>query len=293
MVYMAEEMDKRSRGRVRIDVYPSEQLGNERELLEQLQVGALAMAKVSAAVLESFQPSAGVFGLPYLIPDENLYWEILKGDLGRRLLDESATVGLKGLCYYDSGSRSFYTRNRPIHTPADLKGLKIRVQPSPTAVELIRAMGGAATPIPWGELYSALQQGVVDGAENNPPSFYLSRHYEVCRYYTLNQHTRVPDVVAMSLEVWNRLPLDMQELLEEIAWESVDQQRRLWTQSVEDSMREVKAAGVEVIYPDLDPFVEAASPLLDRYEEEKEYGHLIREIRTFIKHRKNEMEEAE
>jgi tripartite ATP-independent transporter DctP family solute receptor len=279
MSYMAKLVAERTQGRVRIDIYPSEQLGSERELLEQLQVGALSMAKVSAAVLESFQPSMGLFNLPYIFADEDHYWRTLEGDIGLQLLDEGKKFGLKGLTYYDSGSRSFYTRDKAIAAPENLRGMKIRVQKSATAIEMIRAFGGSATPIAWGELYSALQQGVVDGAENNEPSFFLSKHYEVCKYYSLNEHTRTPDVLAMSLEVWNGIPADVQEILLTAAHESTSHQRQLWKESVRESTEGLKAAGVTITTPDKGPFLASVRDLLDRYEREKEYGFLIRKIR--------------
>lgn len=279
MVYMAELVAERSGGRVRVDVYPSEQLGNERELLEQLQVGALSMAKVSAAVLESFQPSMGLFNLPYIFADEEHYWRVLKGEIGQELLDGGTEFGLKGLTYYDSGSRSFYTRDRPIRTPADLRGLKIRVQKSPTAIEMIRAFGGSATPIAFGELYSALQQGVVDGAENNEPSFFLSKHSEVCKYYSLNEHTRTPDVLAMSLEVWEGLSPDIRDIVLRAARDSTEHQRKLWRESVAQSTEGLIQGGVQITYPDKRPFMDAMRGLLDQHEREREYGPLLRKIR--------------
>jgi len=286
MVYMADLVESRSRGRVRIDVYPSEQLGNERELLELLQVGAVGIAKVGGLVLENFHPSVGVFNLPYLFQDEETFWQVLEGDIGTTLLRELESYGFKGLCYYDSGSRSFYTRDRPIETPDDLRGLKIRVPNSATAIEMIRQLGGSATPIAFGELYSALQQGIVDGAENNPPSFYTSRHFEVCRFYALDQHTRVPDFLLMSLEIWRRLPPDIRQLIQEAAQDSVPYQRQRWADSVAKIMTELETAGVRVFTPDRRPFEEAVSDMLKAYEKKSDFGDLLTSIRSFQENRK-------
>jgi tripartite ATP-independent transporter DctP family solute receptor len=268
MVYMAELVSKKSEGRLRIDIYPSEQLGSERECIEQLQIGGLAMTKTSSAPLEGFLPQVKVFSLPYLFRDEDHYWKILNGPIGKELLaaGQDAPVSLKGLCYYDAGARSFYTTKKPIHEPADLRGLKVRVQKSPMAMKLIDAMGGAATPIDWGELYTSLQQGVVDGAENNPPSFYTSLHYEICRYYTLDEHTRPPDVLLISTPVWNRLSPEFKRILQEAADESVPYQRKLWKQMVAESLTEVKKSGVEIIQPDKEPFREAAKSMWSEFE---------------------------
>jgi tripartite ATP-independent transporter DctP family solute receptor len=281
ILHLTNLIESRSNGSVRVEVYPSEQLGDERELLELLQLGAVGLAKVGGSVLENFHPSVGVFNLPYLFHNEESFWRILEGDIGQGLLLSLESCGLKGLCYYDSGSRSFYSRDRPITSPEVLKGMKIRVTNSATAIEMIRRMGGSATPIAFGELYSALQQGIVDGAENNPPSFYTSRHFEVCRYYVLDEHTRVPDFLLMSLEVWRSLSPDVQELVQQAARDSVRHQRQAWHEAVSQIMITLREAGVEVIHPDRGPFAEAVEEMLQRYETESEFGDLLVSIREF------------
>ena len=182
MMYMAKVAEEKSGGKIQITVYPSQQLGTERECLELLQIGSLGMTKVSSSVLEGFVPDFKVFSLPYIFRNEKHKFDFFESDLGKSLLTSTEKFWLRGLCYYDAGSRSFYTKSKPILIPDDLKGLKIRTQESPTSVKLVNTLGGSATPISWGELYTALQQGVVDGAENNPPSFYTSKHYEICKY---------------------------------------------------------------------------------------------------------------
>ncbi|MEJ2543263.1 MAG: TRAP transporter substrate-binding protein DctP [Calditrichaceae bacterium] len=181
------------------------------------------------------------------------------------------------MCYYDAGSRSFYAIDKPINTPADLKGMKIRVMKSITAVNMVKALGGSPTPIPWGELYTALQQGVVDGAENNPPSFYFSRHYEVCKYYSLDEHTAVPDILLMSTVVWNNLTPQEQEWLQKAVDESVIHQKKLWKEATEEALKAVQEAGVKVTYPDKTPFLEAVKPMHDSYKGTPIYD-LIQEI---------------
>jgi TRAP-type C4-dicarboxylate transport system substrate-binding protein len=189
----------------------------------------------------------------------------LEGPIGRRLLLAGQRYYLRGLCYYDAGARSFYTRATPVRRPEDLRGLKIRVQKSLTATRMVRALGGAATPIDWGELYSALQQGVVDGAENNPPSFYLSRHYEASRFYTLDEHTRVPDVLLISTRVWEELSPQERQWLAAAVKSSVLEQRQLWREASDHAMAEVRAAGVEIIEPDKAPFRKAVQPMHESY----------------------------
>ncbi len=165
----------------------------------------------------------------------------------------------------------FTATAEPIEKPADLAGLKIRVQESQTSVRMIQALGGSATPIAWGELYTALQQGVVDAAENNPPSFYLSKHFEVCKKYTLDEHTSVPDVLLISSYVWSTLTTQQQAWLQQAMDESVDYQRKLWAEDTQRSLDAVKAAGVDVIYPDKAPFEQKVQEMHETYKDEPVY----------------------
>jgi len=279
MSFMAERVAEKSGGRMRIDIYPSEQLGSERELIELLQIGSLAMAKVSTSPLEGFVPEMKIFSIPYVFRDEDHLWKVLKGGIGTRLLLVGQKYYLRGMCYYDAGSRSFYTKEFPIRTPRDLQGLKIRVQKSDTSVDMIQAMGGSATPIAWGELYTALQQGVVDGAENNPPSFYSSRHYEVCKYYSLDEHTSVPDILLISTSVWERLTPQQQKWLQDAVDESVDYQRKLWKEASDHALEEVQKAGVEVIYPEKKPFRQVVESMYESYKGTPVYD-LLKEIQA-------------
>ena len=266
MVYMGKVLAKKSHGTMRIDIYPSGQLGAERDLIELLQIGSLAMTKVSTSPLESFVPEMKIFSLPYVFRNRQHLWKVLNGPIGKKLLLAGVPFRLRGLCYYDSGSRSFYTKKVPIYTPADLKGLKIRVMKSQTAVQMIRALGGSATPISWGELYTALQQGVVDGAENNPPSFYLSKHYEVCKYYSLDEHTSIPDILLISEPIWEGLTKQQQKWLQEAADESVLYEIKLWKQATEYAMEEVQKAGVKIIHPNKKLFREKVKGMYENYK---------------------------
>lgn len=278
MEYMAKRVWEKSKGHLRVDIYPSGQLGDERELIELLQIGSLAMAKVSTAPLEAFVPEMEIFSIPYVFRDDEHRWKVLEGQIGRRLLLAGERFLLRGMCYYDAGSRSFYTKRAPILTPGDLKGLKIRVMNSPTSFRMIQVLGGSATPIPWGELYTALQQGVVDGAENNPPSFYYSRHYEVCKYYSLDEHTSIPDILLMSTMVWESLSAEEQRWLQEAVDESVDFQRKLWQESCAEALREVQKAGVQIYSPDKAAFRKAIEQMHEAYRGTPVYD-LIQEIK--------------
>ena len=279
MEYLGERLDYYSDGTMSVVIYPSSQLGTEREMVELLQIGSLAMTKVSASPLEGFAPEMKIFSIPYIFRDNEHFWRVLNSDLGDELLSGVEDFRLKGLGYYDAGSRSFYTNDKPIETPSDLNGLKIRVLNSPTAVATVRALGGAATPVAWGELYTALQQGVVDGAENNPPSYYLSRHYEIARYYSLDEHTSVPDVMLASLPVWESLNEQQRTWLTKAMEDSVEYQRELWKTSTQASLEKVKAEGVTVITPDKAPFVEAVKPFHKSFEKTP-IGDLITQIKA-------------
>src|SRR5690554_5633071 len=262
MQYMADRVEEVSEGKLRIEVYPGGVLGTERESLELLQLGSLDLTKVSAAAMEGFVEEYKVFGLPYIFTSKEHAFSVLDGPIGKSMLAKGEQFWLRGLCFYDAGARSFYTA-KPIQTPTDLAGLKIRVMQSITAVEMIRAMGGSPTPISWGELYTALQSGVVDGAENNPPSLYSSHHFEVCKFYSLDEHTIVPDVVVISTKTWNKLSNQQKEWIQQAADESAILERKLWAASEIESLEKVQEAGVKINYPDKAPFIEKVQPLLE------------------------------
>jgi len=278
LVFLAERSAELSGGALDVSVYPSEQLGSERECLELLQIGSLDLTKVSSSVLENFSPEFRVLGVPYLFRDEAHRFAVLDGEIGRHLMRSAEPQRLRGLAFYDAGTRSFYTRRRPIRTPADLEGLKIRTQESPMAMAMVQQLGAAATPIAWGELYTALQQGVVDGAENNPPSFYASGHYETARFYSLDEHTAVPDVLLISTRTWSRLDAAQRRALEQAVRDSVVLQRRLWREATEAALLAVREAGVEVNRPDARAFVEQTAPLRREVDRDAELGPLLRAI---------------
>ena len=266
MVFMKQRLEELSGGTVTVDIYPSSVLGSETQCIEQLQNGSLAMTKTSAAAMENFIPSMAVFSFPYIFRDEAHYWKVVNGEIGKRLLQQGESKFLRGLCYYDAGTRNFYTTNRAVKTPDDLKGLKIRVMNSATAIDMVKAMGGSPTPIAWGELYSALAQGTVDGAENNLPSFVSNKHYEVCKHFTLNGHTRIPDMLLMSTKVWNKLDPQVQAWVQQAADESVDFQRKLWQEKTLEALEQAKAEGVTVYEVDTAAFAAKVAPMLEAVE---------------------------
>lgn len=279
MEFMADRCKEISDGALQIETYPSGQLGSEQQCVELLQIGSLAITKVSTAVMESFTQEYKALGIPYLFRSKEHAFRVLDGEIGDNILKSTEPYWIRGLCFYDAGARSFYTINTPIHHPDDLEGLKIRVMKSITSMENVKAQGGSPTPISWGELYTALQSGVVDGAENNPPSFYTSHHYEVCKYYSLNEHTMVPDVLIMSLPIWHDLSDQEKKWLQQAVDESVEVQRKLWAESEKESLEKVQEAGVEVIRPDKEPFAERVSHIPDLYKDQPAVYNLVQRIK--------------
>lgn len=279
MERMAELVEEKSGGKLKVTIFPSQQLGSEREMLELLQIGSIGMTKVSSAALENFVPELRVYSLPYLFKNEQHILNVLNGGIGRELLLAGEEYWLRGLTYYDAGQRSFYTKDKPIETPQDLQGLKIRVMESQMSVNMVRDLGGSPTPISWGELYTALQQGVVDGAENNPPSFFTSRHYEVAKYYSLDEHTMLPDLLLISTIQWNNLTEQEQQWIQEAADSSAIYQRKIWAEAEEEALEAVQEAGVEINYPDKESFIELTAPAYEAYKlAEPEFYELIQRI---------------
>lgn len=280
LVFMSKRISELSEGKLIVDIYPSEQLGSEQQLIELVQIGSLAITKVSAASMQSFADDYKVFGLPYIFRSKQHFFNVIDGKIGNDLLLSTENKWIRGLCYYDSGSRSFYTKDKPITHPDDLAGLKIRVMPSKTAVEMLRALGGSATPISWGELYTALQSGVVDGAENNPPSLYSSHHFEVCKFYSMDEHTIVPDVVVISKKVWDKLSSQQKDWIQQAADESAILERELWAAAEIESLEKVVEAGVKINYPDKKPFIEKVQPLLESYRDNEVIYSYIKRIQA-------------
>jgi tripartite ATP-independent transporter DctP family solute receptor len=277
MLVMRDELERLSGNTMTIQIYPSGQLGTERELIELLQIGSLGMTKVSASPLEGFVPEMKIFNLPYLFRDHEHFLQVLDSPVGQSLLEAVRPARMMGLGYYDAGSRSFYTTQKQVFTPADLDGMKIRVQESQMAMQMIKSLGGSPTPIAWGELYTALQQGVVDGAENNPPSYFLSRHFEVAPYFTIDEHTAVPDIMLISNYVWDQLTPEQQSWLRKSMQVSVDFQREQWRLDTIDALQKVEAGGAKIHYVDKQAFQEEVADFVSQFAGTS-IGQLIEKI---------------
>lgn len=263
---MADDLKTRSKGELSMALYSSGQLGSERELIELLQVGAVDMTKVSASPLEGFAKEMGVFSLPYLFEDNDHYWRVLNSDIGRKLLESLRPKRLVGIGYFDAGARSFYSSEGVVETPESLKGKKIRVMNSNVAIATMDALGAAATPISWGEVYTSLQSGVVDAAENNPPSYFSSRHFEVAKFYSLDEHASIPDVILLSAQTYERMTEPQRQWLRESMAAATLYQRRIWKQATDEALQKVEAAGVTIHRPDKTAFRGRVSVMYDKLE---------------------------
>lgn len=273
-------LNEKSGGKLQLKIFPDAQLGSEREVLELLQIGSVAMTKVSAASMSSFAPEYQVLGIPYLFRSSEHLFNVLEGEIGKEILAGGSEFLLRGLCYYDAGSRSFYAKEKPIESPTDLDGMKIRVMNDKMAVDMVDVLGGSATPMAYGELYTALQQKVVDGAENNIPSFVTSNHYEICKYYSFDEHTMIPDVVVIGTKFWDNLNETEKVWVQEAADESVAAEKKFWKETVEENMKVLKEANVNFYYPDKTEFSDKTDELTKRLMSDSKMKSFIERIRS-------------
>ncbi len=260
----ARLVEERTDGRIKIEVYPGSQLGEERAVIEQVQFGAIDFTRVSISPLAAFASDFNALQMPYLYRSPAHMWEVLNSEIGDEFLGSLEPAGFVGLSWFDSGARSFYNSVRPIKTVADLAGLKIRVQESALMVGLVEALGAVATPMPFGEVYSAIQTGVIDGAENNWPSYYSTSHYEVAGYYTLDEHTRVPEITIASKITMDKLSAADQEIIKQAAKDSMAFQIKAWADYEKVAEDAVVANGNEIYrLTDNSAFQDAMQPLYD------------------------------
>lgn len=276
---MAKLLDERTQGRIKMQVYAGAQLGGEKETIEMTQMGTIAINRVNAAPLASFSPQMGAFSMPFLFTSADHLWKVLDGEIGKGMLKELEKSNMVGLAYYDSGARSFYTKSKAINTPADAKGQKIRVQQSKIFVDTVNALGASATAMGYGEVYSGLQTGIIDGAENNPPSLWAMKHYEVCKYFALDEHAMVPEVVIMSKKVWDTLSPEDQKIVMQAAVDSGVYQKQVWADYTAKALTDLKAKGVTISTPDKEAFRQAVEPLYANYPEYKDVISKIRAVK--------------
>jgi len=265
-------------GRVNIDLQLGGTLGNEKEVLEKLQFGGIQMVGSSVAPLLEFSERIGVLTLPYLFRDLDHMWQVLEGEIGDELLDSLAADGLVGLAWYEAGARSFYNNRRPVRRMEDLQGLKIRVQKSEVMREMVAALGASPTSLGFKQVFTNLHTGAIDGAENNLPSYYSERHFEVARFYSYDRHSMIPDLLMMRKADFEALGPGEQTALREVARASSRKQRRLWSEYEEKAREALLAAGCELNeIEDAEPFRESVEPLYRKHS--TAYGDLVERIR--------------
>lgn len=267
-IWFADQVRERSEGRIDITVFHGAQLGEESDVLEQVQMGAAEMTRVSSSPVSEFVDEWGVFALPYVFDDEDHLWRFLEGDYAQGMLEDLRTAGYVGLAYYDAGARNFYTTDQPVESPEDLAGQDIRVLPGTVNVEMVEAMGGSGVTMDYGEVYSALETGVITGAENNEPSYVSSGHYETATYFTRDGHQRIPEVLLINADLFDSLSEEDQQLLREVAQDSVAEQRELWDAEVEESIAAMEEAGIEIIDVEVSEFQDAVADMLEDYRGE-------------------------
>src|SRR6202045_3091270 len=279
---MGKKLEQASNGRLSIQMYASMQLGGEKEMIEQAQVGAIQFVRVSVGTLGPVVDDLNVLNLPFLFRDTAHMNKVVDGPIGQQLLEKvsnNAAAKLVGLCWMDAGARSFYDTKRPIKSIADLKGLKIRVIGNPMFVDMANALGANGVAMGYDQVFSALQTGVIDGAENNPPSFVFDNHYQVAKYYTLTEHLIVPEILVFSRATWDNLSKDDQALIKKLAREAQLDERQLWKKVEDEAMAKMKASGIEIdTIADKTPFETAVKPVWDKYG--AKYSELIKRIQA-------------
>lgn len=279
--HMGELVAERTDGRICIEVYHSAQLGEEKDTIEQTQFGVIDMNRVSLGPFNNIIPETQVPSLPYIFRSVEHMHHVMDGEIGQEILDAFQAHDLVGLAFYDGGSRSFYNSQHPVTSLDDLSGMKFRVMQSDIFVAMVDALGAKATPMPYGEVYSSIQTGAIDGAENNWPSYESSGHYEVAGYYTLDEHLIVPEVLVMSKMTWDSLSAEDQEIVRQAAKESVPVMRELWQAREAASEEKVRAAGNEIV-TDIDktPFIEAMVPVYEEFVTDETLKDLVARIQA-------------
>jgi len=281
MEAMAERLDRETEGRIRMKIYPGAQLGDERDMLEMTIFGGIDISRTSIAPLNSIAPETSVYSLPFLFRSTEHMRRVLDGPIGDEILAALEPHGLIGLCYYDAGARSMYNRMGPIHSPVDLKGMKVRVMNSEVFVDMMSALGANATPMGFGQVYESLALGTIDAAENNWPSYESSRHFEVAPHYSVTQHVMVPEVLVMSRYRWRKMSAQDRALLRRAAKQSVPVMRKLWDARVMASRNAMAEAGVEIVDGiDKRPFMDAMRPLYGQYLKDPALKDLAERIRA-------------
>jgi len=281
MQYMGKILSERTQGRLSITVFHSRQLGEETDTIHMSQAGAVDLLRISMSPFTDLIPETRVLTLPFLFSSDEHYQAVLNGPIGQEVLAAFEPHGFVGLAYYESGSRSFYTTKKPIKSLKDLKGLRIRVQNSDLIAATIEALGATPVKMSFGQVLTALETNIIDGAENNWPSYESTGHYKAAAHYSLSRHLRVPEVVVMSKSVWDTLSPDDQILIRQAALDSQQVMAQLWKERVDRARKTVEAANVQVYeLEDIDAFQQAVKPVYDKFIRDPKLRDLVRRIRA-------------
>ncbi len=278
--YMSDIIKQKTGGKDSIKVYTMSQLGGEKDTIEQTKIGALDFVRINVAPMNNICPETMVPTMPFLFRSKEHMRKVLDGPIGDEILKSCEKQGFVGLAFYDSGSRSLYTVKKPVKSLADVKGMKIRVQQSDLWVALLQAMGANATPMPYGEVYTALKVGTVDGAENNWPSYDTSRHFEVAKYYAITEHSMAPEMLLMSKKVYDGLTPDEQKIIRDAAKASVPYMRKLWDEKELESRKKVEAGGAQIVEVDKKSFQDAMKPVYDKFITDAKMKDMVAKVQA-------------
>ena len=267
MTEFAEKVEEGTDGRIRVEIYPNGQLGSENENMEQLMAGVISMTKVSAPGLATYNEAYHTFGLPYIFDDTEDFYHKMDSQEMRDFFLSTEEDGFVTITYYTSGARSFYTKDTPIRTPDDLKGLKIRVQDMQSQTDMLEALGGTPVAMAYGDVYTSLQTGIIDGTENNETALTTGKHGEICKVFSMDQHAMIPDVLVMGADVWNRISPEDQQVILEAAYASTDSHKVAWDAAIEEAIQEAETQmGVTFIEDvDKEAFREATAGMIQEY----------------------------
>lgn len=279
-----EQVKEKSNGAINIQIFPNGILGNETDMISQIQNGAMDMAKVSASTLGNFSNAYNVFSMPYVFDNKEHYYNVMDSEIAENIFSSTGSDGFIGLTWLDSGSRSFYTVNKAIKTPADLKGLKVRTMDSQMAIDMMNALGGSATVMGYSDIYTGLQQGVIDGAENNVTA--LRDHGEVAKYYSFDEHTRIPDIIVLSNKIWEQMTPEQQEIIKSCAKDTTNNYKIAW-EAFENEVLDnaVNNFGVNLVKDvDIAAFQEAVQPIYEKLKlDDQELYGVVEQIREMAK----------
>jgi tripartite ATP-independent transporter DctP family solute receptor len=280
LVFMGRLIADKTGGRHQIRVFHSRQLGEEKETIEQTRVGAIDLNRTNVALIGSFVPAMNVLAMPFLFRSIDHLHKVLDGPIGNEILNSFEPYGFVGLTFYDSGARSIYNSVRPVRSLADMRGLRIRVQQSELMSSMIRALGAEPVELPYGQVLTGLTTRLLDGAENNWPSYVTTDHYKFAGYYTLTEHTMSPEVLVMSLKAWQSLSGEEQKIFRDAALQSNEFMRRKWRDLEDRSRRQAEAAGVTIVTDfDRKPFEAAMAGLYEKAQRDPATAELIERIR--------------